>query len=172
MQILHKVSGIVIGVGILIFSGCQIGHDTNRPVLEEESMSINKEEMLSAQVVLKPASGKSIEDGSQITSKNIKDFAPSTEAVGKATQWFRSAGFQAGQMIGNSFSVTAPAGTFEKVFHAQLVRHKSRGVEVKIGDKSVSYELPLGALPKSFSTLIEAVTFTPPPEFGPTNFGP
>jgi subtilase family serine protease len=165
------VSVIVIGVGILVLSVCQIGHDTNRTVIEEKPMSIHKEEILSAQVVLKPASGKSVDDRSQITSKNIKDFVPSTEAVSSATVSFRSAGFQVGQMVGNSFSITAPADTFEKVFHAHLERHKSRGVEVVKGGGSASYELPLDALPKSLSTFIETVTFTPPPEFGPTNFG-
>jgi hypothetical protein len=60
-----------------------------------------------------------------------------------------------GDMVGNSFSITAPESTFERVFG-------TRGAG--------SLELPLHALPKTLTDHVEAVTFTPPPDFGPTNF--
>jgi hypothetical protein len=35
---------------------------------------------------------------------------------------------------------------------------------------SSPYELPLASLPKSLKSVIEAVTFTPAPDFGPTRW--
>lgn len=77
-----------------------------------------------------------------------------------------------GPVVGNSFSITAPADTFRKVFDAQLRYEDKTGVQAMQKDGSSSYELPLNELPRAVTRQIEAVTFTPPPEFGPTNFGP
>lgn len=135
-------------------------------------MSLHQQEIISAQVVLKSASGKPFEGTTVITSANIRDFLPSAETVAKVTEAFTAAGFDVGPMVGNSFSITAPVSTFEKVFRAQLRRQENGGVVAVKDDDSSSYELPLAGLPQSLTELIEVVTFTPPPDFGPTEFGP
>jgi subtilase family serine protease len=135
-------------------------------------MSLNKQEIISAQVVLISASGKSFDGTSVITSENIQDFIPSAETAAKVTEVFTKAGFKVEPVVGNSFSITAPVSVFEKMFGTQLHRQADGGVKALKDDSSSSYELPLKGLPKSITQLIKAVTFTPPPDFGPTNFGP
>jgi hypothetical protein len=47
---------------------------------------------------------------------------------------------------------------------------EGRGSFKTVTEKSGSYELHLDSLPESVAEEIEAVTFTPPPEFGPTSY--
>jgi hypothetical protein len=134
-------------------------------------MGQKKSKPVSAQVVLRAASGKKPHGRAAVTAKSLKDYEPSPEAVTEAQEAFTAQGFEVGPMVGNSFSVTAPAETFESVFQTTIRTHKERGVEA-VREKTSSYELPLEALPKTLRKHLEAVTFSPPPDFGPTNFGP
>ena len=135
-------------------------------------MSLQPQQVIAAQVVLRAASGKAPDGHSLITAETLKEFAPSEEAVARAKAAFSTAGFEVGPLVGNSFSITAPVGTFEKVFKTQLRRQEHGGIESVRQDGSTSLELPLGALPASVANPVAAVTFTPPPDFGPTKFGP
>lgn len=132
-------------------------------------MTDKKDQIVSAQAVLRPASGKSIQ-GATITAANVHEFAPSPEAAAKVKRSFADAGFEVGEVVGNSFSITAPASTFERTFKTRLRRREGGGIEAAQTRSSGSLELPLDVLPKSTADLIEAVTFTPPPDFGPTDF--
>lgn len=133
-------------------------------------MSLEKKQIVSAQVVLRSSEGKAIHGKTIITAQTIKDFAPSSEAVARATGAFANAGFDVGPMVGISFSITAPVSTFEEVFRTRLRREERGGVEAIKEDGSGSYELPLDSLAESITDLAVAVTFTPPPDFGPTEF--
>jgi hypothetical protein len=133
-------------------------------------MDITADQIISAQVVLRSATGKSPDGSSMITTQTIRDFLPSAEAVARATEAFAAWGFDVGSVQGNSFSISAPVGTFERVFNVHLRRQQGGSVEAVKADGSGSYEVPLEALPKPLTDLIVAVTFTPPPDFGPTNF--
>lgn len=136
-------------------------------------MPIQKDQVVSAQVVLQPASGEAIDAETVITSENVQDFAPSPGAAAEATQAFAAMGFDVGDVVGISFSITAEVSTFEQVFETRLREDGRGGVEAVRDDGSASYELPLEPLPESLSNLVVAVTFTPPPDFGPTEyFGP
>ena len=127
--------------------------------------------LVSAQVVLKAASGKSFDGRTAITSENIADYSPSTDAVAAAAAAFTEAGFEVGNVVGNSFSITAPKRTFEKFFKTKL-QMEDRGTAKVSASKGTSegYELPLKALPKNLSQLVTAVTFSPPPDFGPSSY--
>ena len=138
--------------------------------LEGAPMSLEKEQLVSAQVVLPSASGKATNGETIITSENIQDFAPSPETVARASEAFAAAGFDVGEMVGISFSISATVSTFEQVFQTRLRQNEQGGVEAVQEDDSGSYELPLKSLPESLASLIVAVTFTPPPDFGPTEF--
>jgi subtilase family serine protease len=133
----------------------------------------NKEEReISAQVVLRPESGKSFDGSTEITSANIQEYLPSSETIRRVRGAFISNGFDVEPVYANSFAITAKAERFEEVFHTKLQMDETHGVQVIQQDNTTGNELPLEGLPKSIIPLIEAVTFTPPPEFGPKNFGP
>lgn len=134
-------------------------------------MPSKKVQLISAQVVLKSASGKSFDGKTAITSENIDDYSPSQDSVASAAAGFSEAGFEVGNMVGNSFSITAPKSTFEKFFKVRL-QAKERG-DVKVAaakDATAGYELPLRALPRNLSQVVVAVTFSPPPDFGPSSY--
>jgi hypothetical protein len=105
-------------------------------------------------VILRPASGASL-DPATITAATIGQIQPVAAAVDAARRAFANLGFEVGPFVGISFSITAPAPTFEKVF----------GVSVQ--PPSGDLELPLQRLPADLAKDIQAVTFTPPPAFGP-----
>ncbi len=132
-------------------------------------MSPAKKDPASAQVILRSASGKVIDGATSITSQNVREFAPSDESVVRAAEAFAAAGFDVGAMVGISFSISAPVGRFEQVFKTRL-RQERGGLEAIQDDGSGSYELPLHGLPESLASLVVAVAFTPPPDFGPTDF--
>jgi len=106
---------------------------------------------ISAQVVLR-AKGP-------ITAATLAANQPQKEAVEAARKLFREAGFELAPYLGISFSISGSRSLFEKFFGTRL-------------DKLKGYELPLNSLPKKVAALIEAVTFTPPPDFGPSGSGP
>jgi hypothetical protein len=133
-------------------------------------MTQDNKQLISAQVLIRSASGKRLGRNTAITTQNIEDYAPSAEAVARAKRAFMDAGFEVGNLVGNSFSISAPISRFEKVFHTQL-RHQERGgIEVAQASASARYELPLTNLPDHIADVVEAVIFTPPPDFGPTQF--
>lgn len=111
------------------------------------------EDRLSAQVVLRPPTGELTGD-ERITSENVQRFLPSPEAVAETEAFFGQAGFEVGNVVGNSFSIAGPSSAFGRTFGER----PERGVE-----------LDLGALPDRVRRYLQAVTFTPPPDFGPTN---
>lgn len=133
-------------------------------------MARKKEEQLSAQVVLRSAGGMAPGSTTTITSENVREYLPSTQATAEARLAFQAAGFQVGQAVGNSFSITAPAKTFEKVFKVKVQRDKEKGVMAQASTSEGSYELPVNKLPEDTRRHVAAVTFTPPPDFGPTSY--
>ncbi|HEX8921612.1 MAG TPA: hypothetical protein VF766_09055 [Pyrinomonadaceae bacterium] len=133
-------------------------------------MSPKKEKTISAQVILRPASGKSVTGQEAITSENVRDYMPSPESFQAVAAEFAAAGFEVSAAGPTGFSITASESAFEKFFDTRLQTTEKRGVEALGKDKSTGYELPLRGLPKALSHYIEAVTFTPPPDFGPTSF--
>jgi hypothetical protein len=135
-------------------------------------MTDKKTEEICAQVVLLSASGKAPTPEAPMTSETIAEYAPSKEAVERSTHAFSNAGFQVGPMVGNSFSITAPTPTFESQFKARVRKTKKGGLECVAEDGSARCELPLKGVPAPASKDVAAVTFVPPPDFGPKNFGP
>jgi hypothetical protein len=106
---------------------------------------------LSAQVVVR---GPRPSAGAAITSANVHEFVPDAATLSRVTSYFAGLGFEIGAAVATSFSITAPASTFHRVF----------GTAKHTGD------LPLGSLESDIASLIEAVTFPRPPDFGPTSY--
>jgi hypothetical protein len=137
---------------------------------EEAFMSLAGEQSISAQVVLPSASGRIIDGATIITSENIQDFMPSPELAARAAAAFAAEGFDVGVTVGVGFSISAPAETFEQLFQTPLRQNEQGGIVAAGEDGSGTYELPLRGLPESLASLVVAVTFAPPPDFGPTEF--
>jgi hypothetical protein len=123
----------------------------------------------SAQVLLRPADGPPPGPETVITSENVRAFAPTPEAVTQALLAFEQLGFEVGEFVGISFSITAEAETFERAFDVRLVTTERGGLQAR-RDGSEQDELPLDALPESLGRLVHTVTFVPPPDFGPGSF--
>jgi hypothetical protein len=134
------------------------------------NMSLKKAQIVSALVVMRPASGKPL-GRAVITAETLGQFVPSVDAVARVKQAMTDRGFEVGDLVGISFSITAPVRTFETVFRARLRREPRGGIEVVQADGSGSYQLPLQELPQTIAENVESVTFTPPPDFGPSEFG-
>lgn len=132
-------------------------------------MESQSRRMLSAQVALKPASGRSIDGRTVITSENIREYLPSSESVLAAQRAFVDAGFEVAAPVGTSFSITAPASTFERVFNVKIESDGRGSARVASDDKG-NYELPLSSLSEALREIVTAVTFSPPPDFGPTSY--
>ena len=133
-------------------------------------MALKNKKALSAEVVLRPASGKAFDSRTAITSENIAEYLPSPDTVAAAQRAFTRAGFDVGNAVGMSFSITAPASTFEKVFKVKLARTDRGGVKARVQSGAQSYELPITALPRELAKNVVAATFSPPPDFGPGNY--
>jgi hypothetical protein len=136
-------------------------------------VTIENDKVVSAQVLLRSASGKEISGDTAITSDNISEYAPSSDTVARATDALTKLGFKVGEMVGIGMSITAPAGVFKKVFGAQLCEGEDGGTKVLGANGSLGTEIPRAGWPKKIANLATAIAFSTPPEFGPRSyFGP
>jgi hypothetical protein len=133
-------------------------------------MAPKESKKLSAQVALRSASGKQFDLQTPITSENISEYLPSSDSVVSAQRAFVDAGFDVGNLVGNSFSITAPASQFEKLFKVKIQHDEEAGARVNAGGAEPQYELPVAALPPELKQSVAAITFSPPPDFGPTSY--
>ncbi len=133
-------------------------------------MSKQNKQNLSAQVVVKPASGKRTLAPEEITAENVSEFMPSADDLEKAKNYFKESGFDVSSAFANSFSITGNTKLFEKIFNTKILTDEKNAVRSKREDDSESSELPLRDLPKEVKKAIETVTFSEPPDFGPGNF--
>lgn len=133
-------------------------------------MSNQQKQTLSAQVVLRPASGKSAIPPEQITAENVREIMPSPEDTKKAQEYFSEKGFEVGAAFANSFSITGEADLFEKLFDTKITTNEKNAVKARDKNKKDSSELSKSELPKEIEKTIETITFSEPPDFGPGNF--
>jgi hypothetical protein len=120
-------------------------------------------EQLSATVLLRPAAGGTHEG---VTAETVERYQPDPDAVERARRFFEAAGFELGPAVGPSFSITGPRELFEQTFGTQLEDDEALGIKASGG----GVELPLQAIPPELTGSLQAVTFTPPPAFGPTKY--
>ena len=124
------------------------------------------EPVVSAQVVLRPATTPP--SGELVTSSTIAEYAPPAEAAESIRRFFAGAGFSVGPLVGISFSISGPLASFERTFD-ERPRVKDRG-GVQEATTAAGHELRLDRLPPELQPFVGAVTFTPPPDFGPTSY--
>lgn len=131
-------------------------------------MALKAEEIVSAQVVLRAASGKAPD--AYVTAETLNQYLPSPEMAAQTRAAYASAGFEVGPLVANNFSITAPARTFERVFHTRLSRAARGGIHCVSADGSAQADLSLQAADKELSQHVAVVTFPASPDFGPTQF--
>jgi hypothetical protein len=106
-------------------------------------------ELLSAQVVLRPATGASTADA-ELTARAIERLAPDKAAADAARAWFERRGMEVSEVAGNSFSITGATELFERELDARASSIAEQGGE-----------LSTASLPDEVSATVEAITFTP-----------
>ena len=132
-----------------------------------EKQMPSKDPVVSAEVVLAPASGASLENA-VITAENVKSFAPSPDAVDAAKRYFAQAGFKTGGLRGISFTISGPRSVFEHAFATKIGPDAKSAPRKGQGTEGSVVELPLTQLPASVRRGIKAVTLSRPLDFGPT----
>lgn len=130
------------------------------PVFEEPRNTMKPDKTVSAQVVL-AAGGARPGPSTSITSANIAEWTPSAETIASVSGELRDAGFEVGGCVGNSISITGAVRLFESCFHTKL-REVGGGVQFDDGCELASQKIPA-----ALRAQIAAVTFSPPPDFGP-----
>lgn len=133
-------------------------------------MTPDSKQTVSAQVVLIAASGKHPDKDSRITTANINEWLPSPEVVFRVGQAFRVLGFEVADPVGISFSISGPVHLFESVFKTHLRRLTSGAIQFSTGGQDSSYELDREKIPRDLRKYVSAITFTPPPAFGPKDY--
>jgi hypothetical protein len=132
-------------------------------------MAQRDHDVISAQVILRPAGGQRVENAADVRAETIGRYQPSADSVAAVRQAFASAGFQVGPVVGNSVSITAPVSTFETFFKIRLRRQDWGAVQIADASAGDEFTLPLDALPPPLPEHVAGVIFTPPLAFGPTN---
>lgn len=89
------------------------------------------------------------------TDPRAGETPPDPGVAERAVAWFQDRGFDCGPVVGISFSISAPASTFEQVF----------GTTPEAGP----LELPVDRLDDDVAGDVQAVAVTEPPDFGPWN---
>ena len=132
-----------------------------------DTMTLSKESIVSAQVILRPANGRAIDGRLAITTDNIAELAPPTNAVAAVTAIFRSRGFETGPFVGISISVTGTIRTFEEFFGMKIRLGKDNAYEFFTKNRIVGHELNSDDLPEDLREFVQTVVFPLPVEFGP-----
>jgi hypothetical protein len=144
----HRIStDTKTNIGILINNG-------------EELSIMDNGSLISAEVILKSKSGKSLSNReSAITSKNVKEFQPAEETIIAATDHLHKLGFTV--LDGNiTLTIIGEKSLFEKVFDTKLDIKKDQKAKRIIVHPNK--DLPL---PASLSDIVEKIVFVPSPEF-------
>lgn len=132
---------------------------------------MSEKDKLSAQVIVRPAGGKSDIAPENITSENVHRIMPAPAELEKVKIFFQDSGFEVGSGFANSFSITGEKKLFEKIFETKISTNENQAVKSRGGDsENETSELSLTKLPGDIKKIVEAVTFTEPPDFGPGNF--
>lgn len=103
------------------------------------------EKPVAAEVIMKTRGA----DPAAITAATVQDYTADAQAVKRAEEWFAKKGFKIEAAGPMSFSISGPAATFREV--------------LKMKGESLTR-------PKELDDDVEEVTFTPPPDFGPTSY--
>jgi predicted amino acid dehydrogenase len=123
----------------------------------EHIIMINNDPVISAEVILKSSTGRSLTDeGITITSENIHEFRPRPETIAEASKLLQDLGFTISQ-LGITLTIIGKRSQFEQTFEVKLIVTKADvGISVQSNKEAI--------IPSSLSHVVEKVVFIPPPE--------
>ena len=130
-------------------------------------MTADQQQMLYADVLLRPASGKTVADDTPITANNIGSMTPSDADVEVVRSWFENAGFQTSALAGISIGISGTLQQFEDFFESTIYQNEQGYYSVHPGNEITDFELPAGVLDGQVADLVQAITFSAPIDFGP-----
>ena len=114
-------------------------------------------ETISAEVILKSETGRSLTESTPITSENIKDFQPSQGTINKTSEILRELGFTVSPS-NITITIVGTKTLFEKVFDTKL--------QINTSNKGISIPPTRDlTIPDSLRHIVEKVIFIPPPEY-------
>ncbi len=108
--------------------------------------------VLSALVVLGPAESAALDES-----------PPDPATAGRVRAHFDAEGFEVSEVVAGSFSITGRRSLFLRCLGP------SEAPDSALRGAREGLALPLGSLPGPVADAVRAVTFTPPPDFGPGN---
>ncbi|MFK7602190.1 hypothetical protein ACI3L1_08265 [Deinococcus sp. SM5_A1] len=129
----------------------------------------NQPTPVTMQVILRAASGQAPDAHAPVTAATLHQFQPDASAAEATRQHFQQAGFEVGDVVGTSFSITAAAATYQQFFGTE-VHLDSAGTSLVSGDGTARRELPLNDLPAVLQPHVAAVTLSEPLDFGPASY--
>ena len=126
--------------------------------------------VLSAQVIMRSASGRTIDGRISITSDNLAEILPDPSAAAAAMEIFRSRDFVVGPIVGISFSITSTKEVFEEFFRSTVQEGEDGAFEFASAGVVIGHELPPEMIPNEIRKYVQTIVFPPPPDFGPKKF--
>lgn len=125
-------------------------------------MKKEKSNMISAEVILKSKSGRSLaHPDKEITAVNIEEYTPSPDTIEMATQILEGYGFMV-MPSEVTLTILGQPLQFEKVFKVKLTLNTNEKTSAII----VLADRDLG-IPNSLKEYVEKIVFPEPPEFFP-----
>ena len=119
--------------------------------------------MMTAIVLLRPASGRRIGGTAQNRAANLPQYLPAQESAERARIYIRRQGFEVSELAGISFNIAGNEKLFADEFGIAI--DLSEGYpRVKSAQGTFGFELPLVRLPPSLRDAVEQVTFDEPAE--------
>lgn len=123
-----------------------------------------REEPISALVVLPTRSGRAIDGTSVITAENLRDYEFDPENAAAVAAAFEEAGFSVGPAVGISLSISGTPSQFTEFFGTEVAPGGGGGWQAQNAEGEFTTELPTAGLPASLAERITAVAFEPPVE--------
>jgi hypothetical protein len=121
---------------------------------------------VSAMVMIASASGTVPDPRHPPTAATVAQHAPRPQALERARKSLGEAGFQLGQPVGGTFAITGSSTLFERFFGVHL--HPDGRGSVTVAE-TATYEVPADHIPPTLRDVVQIVTFSAPPDFGPGN---
>lgn len=130
-------------------------------------MKPNPDQVLYAHVLLRHESGAPDEDAA-ITAENIHRYAPSDRVVSIVRAYFENAGFETSGPDGISIAINGSVQLFERFFQSTIYQNEQGYYSIHPEADGDDFELPTRVLGAAVADLVQAITFSPPMDFGPT----
>ena len=117
-----------------------------------------------ALVVLRPASGRAITGGAEITAETLAQYAPDPTDAAVVTAALVEEGFDVGPLVGIAMSLAGPRRRFEEVFGVRLTEAEDGGWRVEGADAPRMRRLPADRLGPEVARRVHAIELEPPAE--------